>query len=196
MRGAKGASVVSDQKKFSSYTIDAQDLIAGVNGSWQEFADSNGATNIDGDQVVGHSVWDYIAGTEVRKLYEMLFGEVRKNRRAVSVPCRCDAPDCRRFMELRVAPGTTDGALAVTCVTVREEQRAGAGLFTETDPDPDKLLKICSWCNHVEVDDDWVEVEEATQRLNFFGAQRLPRLTHGICPQCADLVREQLSPED
>ena len=187
---------MSGRKEFSSYTINAQDQIVSVNRSWQEFADSNGATNIDGDQELGHSVWHYITGAEVRQLYEMLFDGVRRKRRAVTVPFRCDAPDRRRFMELQVTPGSTDGALVVSCVTLREEERDGAPLFAETDPDPDKLLKVCSWCKHIEMDDDWVEVEEATQRLNLFAARRLPRLTHGICPQCAALVREQVSRED
>ncbi len=47
---------------------------------------------------------------------------------------------------------------------------------------------MCGWCDRFEVDGEWVEVEEAARRLELFNRPELPALSHGICPDCNELL--------
>ena len=47
---------------------------------------------------------------------------------------------------------------------------------------------MCGWCDRFEVDGEWVEVEEAAQRLELFDRAELPTISHGICPDCNALL--------
>jgi hypothetical protein len=47
-----------------------------------------------------------------------------------------------------------------------------------------ELLTLCSWCKKVRLPEgNWVEVETAALRLEFFLGDA-PQLSHGICPPC------------
>ena len=48
-------------------------------------------------------------------------------------------------------------------------------------------VEMCGWCDRFLVDAQWVEVEVASRRLALTGARR-PAITHGICPDCAQLL--------
>ncbi|HSM05400.1 MAG TPA: hypothetical protein VK858_12345 [Longimicrobiales bacterium] len=54
---------------------------------------------------------------------------------------------------------------------------------------------MCAWCNCVRVESEWLEVEEAIQLLDLFGARAVPGITHGICPPCLDSVLRVLDGE-
>jgi len=70
---------------------------------------------------------------------------------------------------------------------MRQEEKL-QGLVQRTD----ELLKMCSWCNRLHCDQDWLPLEEAINYLGLFGSSHLPRITHGICPTCV-LLFEELS---
>ena len=38
------------------------------------------------------------------------------------------------------------------------------------------------------VDGEWVEVEEAATRLELFDRRELPAISHGICPNCSEML--------
>ncbi len=39
----------------------------------------------------------------------------------------------------------------------------------------------------------WVEVEEGLTQLRPFESEAMPTLTHGICPECYDIVMAELN---
>jgi len=43
---------------------------------------------------------------------------------------------------------------------------------------------MCGWCKKVEVDGRWFEAEAAVNLLGLFELPLMPRLSHGICPEC------------
>ena len=48
-------------------------------------------------------------------------------------------------------------------------------------------------CKKVKIKDtNWQEVEEAVNYLKLFEKNKLPMLTHGICPNCKELYQEEL----
>ena len=45
-------------------------------------------------------------------------------------------------------------------------------------------LRACGWCNRVDVDGAWTEVEDATARLGLFERPEVPAVAHGVCGEC------------
>jgi hypothetical protein len=100
---------------------------------------------------------------------------------------RCDAPSLRRFLKLRVIPAEMGGVHFET-TTVKTELRPTQELFSRYRPRSGDKITACSWCNRIEAETGWHEVEEAVETLGLFDVDPLPMLTHGICPSCYDTV--------
>ncbi len=181
-----------DDNASLGYQIGHDDRITFVDSKWISFAERNKAPELTERAIVGKSIWNFVAGREVQHLYGLMFHVARSEGREVAVPFRCDSPTSRRFMELRVAPGQK-GALSFQSLLVREEARAYIELPDTGDRAPEALQTICSWCKRLHLkDDSWVEIERAVRELGLFGSARLPRLTHGICPDCRSEIRQEI----
>ncbi len=169
-----------------SYRIDARDCVSAVETEWLDF---NGLPSRRRPPV---SIWNYISGYEVRHLFKMMFDTARNEHREVSVPFRCDTPEARRFMELKIEP-LDEGCLSITGELVHKEPRQSIGLLAEVERDPERFLEICSWCKRVDLGgDNWVEVEDAVRELNLLKDTSMPTLTHGICFDCMDRVEDNV----
>lgn len=173
-----------------AHQIDADDRLVQVDAAWRAFGRENGLPDPDA-VVLGRPLWDFITGTEVRHLYELILGRVRGGR-TVSFPFRCDAPHLRRHMRMAVAP-LAAGAVRFLCVLLRQEARAPAALLDPSRRPGEDVLILCSWCKRVAVaPGEWAEVEDAVARLGLFEAAELPGLSHGICPPCVAVVQGEL----
>lgn len=172
------------------YTLDAFDRISAVSPEWVAFACENEAPGLTSDHVVGRPLREFISDEETRLLYQVLMNKVRKTGEPLSVKFRCDSPTLRRFMELRIEPTGNEG-LQLTGLLVSTEPRKAAILLDCSMPRDNAILMTCSWCKRVHVGEDWIEVEEAIERLGLFDRPRLPRLSHGICPECSVGIRKQ-----
>ncbi len=180
-------------EKIIRYRIDADDVVTFVDPSWFSFAKQNGAPELDQINVVGKPIWSFLANEEVVHLYELLFAAVRSRGEELSVPFRCDSPTNRRYMELRVLP-LEDDHLEVVSVLLKEETRPHVDLLASTERDPERILTICSWCKRIFLEPDvWVEVEIAVRKLNLFESPLLPRLSHGLCPDCNTTIMDEIS---
>jgi len=164
------------------YELDREDRIRSVNEDWHAFARENEAEHLM-DAVLGTSIWDWLAGMEVRHLYSLLFSRVRSARRTARLPFRCDSPDLRRFMELEIV-ALPDGGLRCIARLERAEPRPPVRLLDSRVARSKDALAICSWCKRVRVDPDlWLEIEDATSRLRLL-EDPPPAITHGICSDC------------
>ncbi|MEZ5501851.1 MAG: hypothetical protein R3E50_04035 [Halioglobus sp.] len=166
------------------YRVNAQDVVVEINGAWKDFAVENDQPSLGASLVLGRPIWQFIAGMELRHLYELVVARVRQKGESVTLPFRCDAPDSRRYMEMSIRPLPDNGVEYETRL-LRLEQRPVAGLLAAGNERSESLLAICSWCKRVQVTEgEWVEVEEAVSRLDLFQRDLLPPITHGICPDC------------
>lgn len=178
-----GEHTARDVRRFV-YCIDCRDHITAVNDAWREFAIENGAAGLAHDTVVGRSLWSYVTDTETLHLYQQMLRRLRTNRQSIHVPFRCDAPALRRYMELEMTVADDD-SVCFTAEIVRLEPRAPVALLDDLQTRRDGLLRMCSWCKKVELDDKtWADVEEAVKRLRIFDQARLPYITHGMCDAC------------
>jgi hypothetical protein len=164
--------------------VDAEDRITFVDANWVSFAAENAAPALTLEAVKGRLLWDYIADQTSRHLYQS----------PVSVPFRCDGPDCRRFMNMFIV-SLEAGAVEFHTVLLRAESRPRVDLLDPDFPRTDKFIIMCAWCKKVQAV-EWLEVEEAARQLHLFEQPRLPQITHGVCPACMERLESGFIPTD
>ncbi len=165
-----------------SYAIDDQDRLIRLDEGYYAFAHENGWE--DAEDSLGRSLWDFVAGEDVRKVLRLLLRRIRDGVRDVELTCRCDGPEVAREMEVRIA-ATSSGRGVLFSARVRSEERREEPqqlLDPDTPRGPDSV-PMCAWCDRFEVDGEWVEVEEAARRLELFRRAKLPALDHTVCPR-------------
>lgn len=179
------------------YVIDAQDKITAVGESWDEFADANDGSRLATADVLGRSLWDFIADAPTRQLYKQMVARVR-NGQATQFSLRCDGPACRRLLQMNIS-AKPDGSVVFETLALSEEERKPLPLLALSTIRSDELLQMCAWCNRLDVGvgtNVWVEVEEATERLKLFERDKMPELSHGICEDCLKAMTQSLAEMD
>jgi hypothetical protein len=172
------------QKLLSEYHIDIEDRLIFIDDNWYAFARANQAPYLADAQILGKSLWDFITGNEVQNLYNLMLKKVRLSGEPVQVLYRCDAPHLRRFLQLKMM-SADQGAVRFHNWLVREEVRPPVQLFDVLPKRSQEFVTVCSWCKQIKLAEaEWVEVEEAVERLGLFESAELPQLSHGICPGC------------
>ncbi len=170
-----------------SYAIDEHDHLIRVDGGYYDFAEENGWE--EATTSLGRSIWDYVAGHEMVKLQRLLLRRIRNDVGDVELPFRCDGPEVRREMNIRIVarPG---GRIVLFSARMRSEEARDLPqrLLDPATPRSDDVLEMCGWCDRFEVDGEWVEVEEAARRLELFDRPELPQLSHGVCPDCNQML--------
>jgi hypothetical protein len=168
-----------------SYAIDDEDRLIRVDDGYYRFAEENGWG--DAAASLGRSLWDFVAGHEVKTLQRLLLRRVRGGGGHVELPFRCDGPDVVREMDIRIAADSTGRVVLFSARLCSEwEREEPQPLLGAASPrDEADFLTMCAWCDRFLVKGEWVEVEEAARRLELFRRSRMPALDHGICPQCS-----------
>lgn len=186
-------SLQADPREFV-HRIDHEGRIRYVNEAWLAFAAENGWTTF-ASQVIGSQLIQQIADPETRHVYQLLIDRAWDGGRQAYFRYRCDSPNCRRFMEMRINRSAPD-QVEFRSRVLHMEMRDPVGLL---DPGlvrrSTEVLKVCSWCKSVWANTSWVEVEQAVDRLGLLSAPVLPQISHGICPTCSERmtsVRERL----
>lgn len=166
-----------------SYAIDDQDRLIKVDDGYYRFAEENGWE--EAGSSLGRSLWDFVAGEDVRKLQKMLLRRVRNEVHDVELPFRCDGPDFRREMDIRIVAHRS-GRVVLFSARLRSEERREEPqpILDPRAPHGEDFLTMCAWCDRFLVAGEWIEVEEAAKRLELFRRSVLPSLDHGICPEC------------
>lgn len=176
-----------------TYRIDGDDTIIWVSDNWTSFAEANSwAAAVHPDEVVGHPLWEFVHGAETRYVYRELFRLVREGHRPNPIPFRCDSPGERRFCELAMTAGK-GGRIEIESRILRTEPHRRAGIMDIQAERTEEILTICSMCKKIKVlPEQWVELDEALAQLRLFEAERFPMLSHGLCPSCREVFRQEL----
>lgn len=169
-----------------NYAIDEQDHLIRVDDGYYRFAEENGWT--DAGSSLGRSLWDYVAGPELIKLQRLLVRRIRDEVGDVELPFRCDAPGVRREADIRIVARPGGRVVLFSAGMRSEEEREIQPLLDPEVPRSEEMVEMCGWCDRFEVDGEWVEVEEAARRLELFNRSELPALSHGICPDCSEML--------
>lgn len=145
---------------------------------------------------VGGNFLQAISDMSLRELFRMIIARVRETGQSMIFSLRCDTAELKRLSYVRVGLHQTAAGSRVEVVngTLQEtKHRIRLTLLDDEVPRGPEILMICSWCKQVKLAGGrWVEVEEAMQELQLFEQRVLPRLSHGMCPTCAEAVRADM----
>ena len=177
-----------NQEPQSVHRIDSGDMICYVNDAWRSFAEENDCPKLP-QQVMGTPLWRWIAGDETRLLLHQLLTAVRGKGDSIELPFRCDSASIRRFLRLQIQPLPDDGIEFRSWIQ-REELFPEPVILLDPNADQDceRLLQMCSWCKSVQVDERWLALEEAIERMRLFDSPPIPLIDHSICPKCYLMV--------
>jgi hypothetical protein len=134
-------------------------------------------------------LWDFVAGEEMKKIQRMLLRRIRGEARSIELPFRCDGPEARREMDIRIE-SRSSGRFVFFSARLRSEERRDEfqPLLSTEIPRSEQALTMCGWCDRFQVGGEWVEVEEAAARLELFMFEELPAISHDICPDCSETL--------
>jgi hypothetical protein len=174
---------MSEESRIS-YRVDAADRIEAVSESWSVFARENWGEALLPPSILGRSLWDSISDPTTREIYAALLARVRGGRGPVHFQFRCDSPAIRRLLDMRITR-LPDGAVEFSTTPVSLEPRTPVAVLDPLARRSAAFLVSCAWCARLRVTEgEWVEVEEAMRILDPFEQQVMPRLSHGMCPDC------------
>jgi hypothetical protein len=175
------------------YVIDDEDRIVSISDNWLSFASENKAEeSCHPAKILNQSIWQCINGIETTQLYKICITNVRLQQKMVVLPFRCDSPERRRYLELKISPLPQNYIQFSSCI-VREEPRESVQLLQRGLPRSDTLLPMCSMCKKIKISIDyWLEVEAAITVLRLFEEEILPSITHGICPDCFKIAMAEI----
>jgi len=178
-----------DPRRFV-YKVDASDRIVYVNRAWLAFASENGL-ELSPDNVLGKPLGDFVSNAELQLLFGEIHRAVRRTRRSLRFNFRCDSPDRRRFMEMRLVP--LPGAGIAYHTRILQSERRKPIRFEETPERSREIISVCSWCKKVhDPSDNWIEFEDAVQVYQWLERENSPMITHGICPSCLRTLEAEL----
>lgn len=55
------------------------------------------------------------------------------------------------------------------------------------------MVRACSWCKRVQVDEVWMDVEQAIAESRLSEPPKSSQLTHGVCEPCAQKMLDSLA---
>ena len=167
-----------------TYQVDSDNIIVHLSGLWDQFAIENGGVGLLGNAVIGKHLFEFIANVQTRHIYQLLFDRCKEQNLILEFPFRCDSPETRRFMSMRIEK-LSDGGFSFRSSLMREEIRDAVLLLAHETTRSDETIISCGWCNKIMIEDgSWMEVEEGIAKLDIFGHTVLPRLSHSVCESC------------
>lgn len=171
-----------------SYKIDEADDIIFVSDAWSAFALANGAPELVGEKVLNRSLWNFVTDETTREVYRQMINKVR-GKHSVSFDFRCDSPDTRRFLEMKITLWK-DKTVRFDTRLICAEKRVRQNVFQkDARRGGSGVIVVCSWCNKVETDDGkWREIEDAAADLKIFESENIPQMSHGMCASCYEVV--------
>jgi len=146
------------------------------------YASDHGWQGISPEKVLNKPVYNYITDSTTSRLYQYLFKRVRGGSTA-RYQLNCESSSYRRLMEMTVTSlgdrGDVELKARMLCKQARMQK-----LDPANNPQNDEYLKACGWCYRIDIEGNWIHVEDAMGKLGMFEFSRLPQMTHGICKDC------------
>jgi hypothetical protein len=162
--------------------ISAGNMIVEAGNQWIYLLHRDSIEEVVPPPYLGKLLWNHLSDTTTSHLYEALIAKVRRTGRELSVPSRCDLPGRRHHLGMQILPRPA-GGIEFRALTLREEPLPAAASPGRRRFSA-QMLRICGWCKRIPAP-EWLEVDEAIRRLKLLEADEIVRLTHGICPECA-----------
>jgi len=175
-----------DGQDVCAYRIDDQDQIQYVNNSWSSFAEqNNGIPSCSFKELKEKSIWSQISDAESRMIYKKVFEKARSSKHTIQFRLHCDSIDTIRILKVYVQP-MAHNWLEVRFVLLNESRRNPDAL-TDFSSGTDGLIHMCSYCGALkDTNGKWNSIEDEITDRDIFKYQKLPMISHGICPACSE----------
>ncbi|BDV01536.1 hypothetical protein TDMWS_16210 [Thermodesulfomicrobium sp. WS] len=158
------------------YWLDAQDRIVQVNDVWDQFARANGGDGMLAAAVQGQPLWRFVSGDPTRMWLDAIVNVVRITRKPQERPYRCDCPQYKRFMRMRVIPEPSGLLVRVEHHILALEPREPVQF--EFGRGQGMAMPRCSVCCRVQQHGQWVDPDPGTPGQY--------RVFYTVCPQCRE----------
>jgi len=164
------------------YWLDIGDVIVDITGEWNSFAQENNAQELERRRVIGRNLLSFIQGDVTRMYVRTLIQSARLMRKPLVRAYRCDSPEQRRYMEMRLCLEDS-GLLRWEHRLVRIEPLPRRLEFRVLDGPvrPPRIVR-CSICNRLKQRAGWVE-PDAGEIPCPEGDGQIP-VIYGVCPGC------------
>lgn len=162
--------------------------------NWNKAVSGTGAVHLNAEAMIGANIFECMSGEEIVFAYRRYLWDFLKGRREeVSFPFRCDSPNRRRDLKMKMsAVYENDRPIAVMfqSLVLSEKRRARINLLdtaymkeVQVAEGRLPLITLCSFCHAVKrraADVQWQPLEV------YFGngGDDRVRVGHGICPFC------------
>lgn len=187
----------------TAYLTDIEGRLTSVGAhNWRTFARENaGSTSLD-PPPFGRRVMEAVSGETVRSFYQRAHQAAVSGGRRIAFTFRCDAPDVERRMKMAISPlRLREEVVGVLYQSTVLHERArpplrfleAAAALKQYSEDQAPLIASCSFCAKIAwppgSDGPWIE-PEAYYRA---GGISEVRISHGVCPACAEGMADMLS---
>ena len=177
-------------QKVSKYWLDKNNIITNTNEYWNTFALENYGHKVLRPHVVGKPLFQFIKDDVTRMLMEAFISNARISNKELSRHYRCDSPQVKRFMEMRVIP-EGNGVVRVENEVLREEPLEETRNFV-TRGVGTPFLKRCSVCNRLNDGNQWLEPDSSQMDHHFIGTSQTAFIAYTVCQDCKDETRKRL----
>lgn len=177
-----------DERDGMVYHINESDQLVFLSDNWNHFAEKNAGAPLD---LLGQTIWDFIANDDLIAIYQEICHLVRKEQKPVSFDFRCDSPRKALFLKMNILP-LENQYLEFRTQPIHEEAHAYYPLLDSKAPRQGELMRICSNCKALWVNDRWLALDEAVAVLQLLQQKNVPQLTHGLCECCYQTFREEI----
>lgn len=142
----------------NTYWLDDALRITAVSDRWDQFAQANDGDQALGSLITGRSLWDFVVDDVTRMWLEVLIKVARMRQEQVERPYRCDSPDLKRYMLMRITP-EDQNSLRVDHILVSTAPRTRSVKihFAGTAPRVARTHRRCSMCGRIANGNAWFE---------------------------------------
>mgnify|MGYP001110656484 CR=1 FL=1 len=172
------------------FVLDTDNGIARVGGAWDRFARDNDAPDLGGAAVTGKPLLDFISGKVTRAYLLRLIDRVCVGGEPIELDYRCDSPETRRFMRMRISEQAGGGLLFQHRLLRAEQRTVPVHFYRPAEPIRGCHVR-CSMCNLIQVGDVWGEAESL---LPVRELRKAVAVIYGVCQACQQKIEPQAMP--
>ena len=152
------------KKTRTTYKVGKAKQIIEVGGEWDEFAKENEGERALSRVVIGRSIWDFVTGAPTRMWLEALFQLAELRNEPVERIYRCDSPQLKRMMSMRISP-EEEKVLRVENELLSVEPLEKKVVIRHHSRIPGTDIRMrCSICGKVKVSDQWLEPADLVEQ--------------------------------
>ncbi len=176
-------NILRPQRSLLYYTVDQNNILTGVGGYWDDFANDNNGNSLTDDSVVGTPLIGYIVGDETRSFVTLLLARARARGSLHYLLYRCDAPDEIRLMSMTLIASEGDMVLIAHRVIERTPAAGCLRFHAQAAFRGIGQIERCSLCNSIRCKGRWQEAHEAAEK-GFVSLVHSNAVYYSVCDVC------------